>query len=178
MARKTRPFFGKSSLARYRRGFLCHHIYPAETSYWCDPTAAVPLAHGKRGRDLRDLRLGNIVAGTPRRFLPSSKSYSDNLGNSSRDWTASRDDYRSNRFPKERTVSLRRMVLVCRHATPRDRFRPGWRTRPRGPLYVPPPHRSVCARSVVCRGCDHSVTTKVTGCCHIPGNDHRCPGVG
>src|SRR5438046_2598066 len=131
MARKTRPFFGKSSLARSFRRLLCHHVYPTETRCRRDSTVAVPLAHAKRGRDLRDLRLENIVAGTPRRFLLSSKRYSGNLGNSSRDWTASRDDYRSNRFPKGTTVSLQWMVLVCRYARPRDRRHPGWRTRPR-----------------------------------------------
>src|SRR5438309_10748581 len=103
MARNTRPFPGKAALAPPFRRFLCHHIYPAETRYWCDPAFAVPLARAKRLRGLRDLRLENIVADTPRRFLSSSKRYSGNLGSSSRDWTASRDDYRSNRFPKGAT---------------------------------------------------------------------------
>src|SRR6266581_5570873 len=150
MARNTRTLPGKGSLAPSFRGRLCDHICPAETRYWCDPTVAVPLARSKRVRDLRDLRLGNIVADTPRRFLSSSKRYSGNLGNSSGDWTAFRDDYRSNRFPKGTTVSLHRMVLVFGNAPPSDWPRSGWRTRPRGPVYVPPSHRFVSARSVVC----------------------------
>src|SRR5438093_10795092 len=99
MARNTTPLFGKGSLARYFRGFLRHHIYPPETRYWCDPTVAVPLAHGKRVRDLHNLHLENMVAYTPRRFLYSSKRYSGNLANSSRDWTAVRHDYSRNRSP-------------------------------------------------------------------------------
>src|SRR5439155_3542903 len=148
MAPSTRPLPGKGSLARSFGGRLCHHICPAETRYWCNPTVAVPLAGAKRGRDLRDLRLENIVADTPRSFLSSSKRYHCNLGSRSRDRTASRDDCRSNRFSKRTTVSLHRMVLVCRYACPRDWLRPGWRTRPRRPLYLPPSYRYVSVRGM------------------------------
>src|SRR6266487_2531603 len=131
MAHNTRPLFGKASLARSFRRLLCYHVYPAETRYWCDPTAAVSLARAKRVCDLRDLRLENVVADMACGFLSSSKRYSGNLGNSSRDWISSHDDYRSNRFPKGTTVSLHWMVLVCRYARPRGWRHPGWRTRPR-----------------------------------------------
>src|SRR5882724_4885592 len=180
MARNTTPLFGKGSLARYFRGFLRHHIYPAETRYWCDPTVAVPLAHGKRVRDLHDLHLENIVADTPRRFLSSSKRYSGNLGNSSGDWTAFRDDYRSNRFPKGTTVSLHRMVLVFGNAPSSDWPRSGWRTRPRGPVHLSPSNWSVCGCGMACCRISKRPPVQITACCNdrSRGISHRCPGVG
>ena len=61
------PWLIFSAGRRYR------HICAAKTRCWRDPSAAVSLEGAECGHELRHLRLENIVADAPRRFLSSSK---------------------------------------------------------------------------------------------------------
>ena len=66
----TTPPSGKDPVACSFRRRLHRHVYPAKTRVWCDPAVATPLAGAKRVRELRDLRVENVMADTPRRFYP------------------------------------------------------------------------------------------------------------
>src|SRR5438034_10168000 len=69
----TTPPSGKDPVACSFRRRLHRHVYPAKTRVWCDPAVATPLAGAKRVRELRDLRVENVMADRPRRFLSSSE---------------------------------------------------------------------------------------------------------
>ena len=72
-AHNTTAFSGKDSLAHPFRRRRYRHICAAKTLCWRASSAAVSLAGGECGHELRHLRLENIVADAPRRFLSSSK---------------------------------------------------------------------------------------------------------
>ena len=78
-AYNTTALSGKNSLAYPFRRRRCRHICVAKARCWFASSIAISLAGRECRYELRHLRLENIVADAPRRFLSSSKRYFGNL---------------------------------------------------------------------------------------------------